>query len=376
MDEMFKVKHEFREHPEYLRFLAHKEEISLLLKPLMSSSSSRLPIENVSKLVAEAILQKEKQVQEEIERRLKEQEESLTQALVSQMSEEHTKRVAELTAEKSQEIERIKLQLETATASMGIMEEENKQMQQRIDELQVELKGYWLSPEEFNQIYKETMDKTVSIGSEFELNLDLAEIKYRKLLKALSKSRLPKLNKISIKDVKEGGEDVKKFIQNSVPDSIQIFFFNNNTPGSSLLHLDPYMDSLLQVAPKANVEFKIFRSSVSLAQFKSLVVAAKDWKEIGFYYCALLIDSEVDFSDNLDNSLFSILDLYLSGQSDRSDFATHPSRLKNILKGLGKVPKVRANLKKIRLQKAGLKKADVESMLAECGFANVEITGL
>lgn len=277
MDEMFKVKHEFREHPEYLRFLAHKEEISLLLKPLMSSSSSRLPIENVSKLVAEAILQKEKQVQEEIERRLKEQEESLTQTLVSQMNEEHTKRLDEITVEKSQEIERIKLQLETATASMEILEEENKQMQQRIEDMQEELKGYQrLSPEEFNQIYKETMDKTVSIGSEFELNLDLAEIKYRKLLKALSKSRLPKLNKISIKDVKEGGEDVKKFIQNSVPDSIQIFFFNNNTPGSSLLHLDPYMDSLLQVAPKANVEFKIFRSSVSLAQFKSLVVAAKD----------------------------------------------------------------------------------------------------
>ena len=142
MDEMFKIKHEFREHPEYLRFLAHKEEISLLLKPLMSSSSSRLPIENVSKLVAEAILQKEKQVQEEIERRLKEQEESLTQTLVSQMTEEHTKTLAELTAEGAQEIERIKLQLETAAASMGILEEENKQMQQRIEDMQEELKGY------------------------------------------------------------------------------------------------------------------------------------------------------------------------------------------------------------------------------------------
>lgn len=73
---------------------------------------------------------------------------------------------------------------------------------------------------------------------------------------------------------------------------------------------------------------------------------------------------------------FTTLDLDGSGTSNRSDFAAHPHRLKNILVGLGKVQKIKENLRKISLKDCGLSKSDVELMLTESGLETVEVCGI
>jgi hypothetical protein len=79
----------------------------------------------------------------------------------------------------------------------------------------------------------------------------------------------------------------------------------------------------------------------------------------------LLTDAEFSFENLLDESTFKTLVLNYSGKADRSNFASHPERLENIIKAFGKVSAVSTNLKDIKLSGCGLDKSMVEMLLNE-----------
>ena len=185
---------------------------------------------------------------------------------------------------------------------------------------------------------------------------------------------LPLLKKINIDHATEGGEFVQKFIQNSVPNSVSGLYVNNSVGTPPVTLIDPYMDPLLTAIPKVKDDFTIYNFSISAPQLVSLITAAKNCRELGFRNCTLLTDSEIDFGDTLDDSAFSVLDFGFSGNKLHSDFADNPHRLKNVLVGLGKVQKVRENLKQIKLFNCTLKKEVVEQMITESGFTEVQLT--
>jgi hypothetical protein len=56
-----------------------------------------------------------------------------------------------------------------------------------------------------------------------------------------------------------------------------------------------------------------------------------------------------------------------------SNFKSHPQRLENLLKALGKSQSVRDHLKKIDISKSGLEKKVVDKMLERASLTNCSI---
>ena len=137
------------------------------------------------------------------------------------------------------------------------------------------------------------------------------------------------------------------------------------------------MNSIVIAAQKVRETFVMIKSNITSQQFVELITASKRCYKIKLRYCTLLTDSEIDFGDKLNDASFTVLDLGYSGHNFYSDFPNYPSRLKNVLKGLGKVEQVRQNLKEINLEDSGLDKAEVEQMLVDCNLnTEVEVTGV
>ena len=86
MEDIFKAKNELQSHPEYIRFLVYKEDISLLQKSLENSEAISASHHFVSRVVAETIQRKENLFKELVDQKLKEQKESLTQELGNEHS--------------------------------------------------------------------------------------------------------------------------------------------------------------------------------------------------------------------------------------------------------------------------------------------------
>jgi hypothetical protein len=84
----------------------------------------------------------------------------------------------------------------------------------------------------------------------------------------------------------------------------------------------------------------------------------------------LELDEEFDFGDSLDGVVFKILDLCGSDNEEFSNFQSHPHRLENLLKALGKIQSVRDNLNKLFLHEGILDRDSVEKMLKDTQLEN------
>lgn len=121
----------------------------------------------------------------------------------------------------------------------------------------------------------------------------------------------------------------------------------------------------------------MYNCRVSQKDFEDLIVAAKHTSFTGFIsYCTVLTDEECDFGDRLDDATFSYLYLYNMGQQQYSNWADHPHRLENIIKGLGKSKGVRDHLKTLDLLNSGLDKDRVQQMLNDNSLGSVDIKNI
>jgi hypothetical protein len=180
----------------------------------------------------------------------------------------------------------------------------------------------------------------------------------------MGKFKIPKLNDIKLNYVEEKDEVIRDFMLSLEVEALNIFYFNLNS--SKVIKIDYYTDALVKVATISNYKvFCIDNSELNTENFKLLMTAAKNNELIGFRECNLPIDAEFSFGTSLDESTFTILSLNLSGRADRSDFASNPQRLTNIIKALGKCPRIKQNLKEICLHGCGLDKDVVEKLLKD-----------
>jgi len=109
-----------------------------------------------------------------------------------------------------------------------------------------------------------------------------------------------------------------------------------------------------------------------------MLTLAKHCKYISFTWCWITTDEECDFENLLQGSTFSTLDFFYSGQSYFSDWSSDNNvRFVNMIKGLGKVPDVVANLKVLNIKKCGISQEFAERTLEDNNFnlENTKITG-
>mmetsp|Transcript_23327 Transcript_23327/g.25860 ORF Transcript_23327/g.25860 Transcript_23327/m.25860 type:complete len:137 (+) Transcript_23327:288-698(+) len=133
----------------------------------------------------------------------------------------------------------------------------------------------------------------------------------------------------------------------------------------------------MNVLPKITDFICISNFKFSREEFKHILGSAKHCKDITFEWCNITTDEECDFENLLQGSTFETLDFSWTGDSDNSDWSNNNVRFVNIIKGLGKVPDVVANLKALNLLFCGISKKFAERTLKKNNFdlKNTKVEG-
>ena len=230
-----------------------------------------------------------------------------------------------------------------------------------------------LNFEELRRIYKKATGDDQNFEKSSELFLILNDKKDMKAISMFSKYKLPNLEKIIIVNLDEADPMLNNFLVNSFPFKVAKFEVGDSD-SKICLDVGPYLDSLAEATSKTTDELKISYFSINSYQLSSLIVASKHCKEITFSRCILDTDEVVDFGETLNDATFESLRFLTTGAANYSKWKEHPHRLRNILKGLSKVPNIQKNLKYLSLSYAELKMSEIQKMMLEFDLDWIEVT--
>mmetsp|Transcript_2942 Transcript_2942/g.2423 ORF Transcript_2942/g.2423 Transcript_2942/m.2423 type:complete len:135 (+) Transcript_2942:704-1108(+) len=124
----------------------------------------------------------------------------------------------------------------------------------------------------------------------------------------------------------------------------------------------------MKVLSKITDYIIIGKFKLSREEFEHILGSAKHCKQITFNSCDITTDEECDFENLLQGSTFETLDFSWTGDSDNSDWSNNNVRFVNIIKGLGKVPDVVANLKRLDLDGCDISQEFAERTLEDNNF--------
>jgi hypothetical protein len=279
--------------------------------------------------------------------------------IIEQLKRQHQTELKDINDQNDEKIEEVKAELKRVDA-------EYSDLKEKLIKEKEELKNYKLliSYRAFSSLYEDIMGSSKEFTSSSAISLDTRDDKDKLLLRLMGKFKIPKLDDITLNYVEKKDEVVRDFMLSLEVEALNRFYFNFKC--SKVIKIDYYTEALVKVATisKSNY-FRIYNSEVITENFKLLMTAAKNSRFIGFRECNLTIDAEFSFDTSLDESNFTELSLNQSGRADRSGFASNPERLTNIIKALGKCPRIKQNFKKIHLNGCGLDKDVVERLLKD-----------
>jgi hypothetical protein len=374
-EEVNRMREEFVKEDEYREYLLRKEMAELLRKRSLEGRVNEEYTEKIRmvdnladklKYKFESKLEeKERQMEQMYSKQISERERAYQEEkflIIEQLKRQHQKELKELNEinyQNDKKIEELKAEFQRVDA-------ECRNLKEKLIEENNELKDSkpLLNYLTFSSHYENIVGSNKEFTSSNSIDLDTSNDEVKSLLKLMGKFKLPKLNDITLKYVEEKDEVVRDFMLSLEVEALNQFYFNYVC--SKVIKIDYYTDALVKVATISHYKaFCIDNSEVNTENFKLLMTAAKNNELIGFRECNLTIDAEFSFGTSLDKSTFTELSLSKSGRADRSDFASNPERLTNIIKALGKCPRIKQNLKKIYLNGCGLDKDVVEKLLKD-----------
>ncbi|CAI2387070.1 unnamed protein product [Moneuplotes crassus] len=227
------------------------------------------------------------------------------------------------------------------------LKENNASLEQRIDDLSTEIdykdelinqKSLVLSHSELKEMYNivNFSLSMVDFNQDSNIHIDLNEEGSQKLVRCLQLCTLPDIKKIDVYNLKlfDQPNIISRFLKNGIQNvkSLKVGFCNGHSFG--IKDCEPYIPPLLKVLPRIPHEISLDNFILEKDQFENLFVSAKKCHTIRFRCCKIFTDTEVDFGDRLENSLFEELDFYLTGSKDYSNWADmENSRFVNLLTG-------------------------------------------
>ncbi|CAI2386342.1 unnamed protein product [Moneuplotes crassus] len=257
----------------------------------------------------------------------------------------------------SEQQDKLLEELKQKDFTIKTLEEENKRLYQKIEELK-------------SNLNLEDQSEDIQFSSETRLELKLTDPKHMEFLTSLE-HRMPELDRLILDDIPVNSEEVKTFLATRFPSKVNDFHFNLSYPQSSSLPL--YIDELAAVSQRVCGGLVICNFEVSQPQLVTLLAAYKHKKAVGFNACNLSLSSVPDFGGRLEGSTLKGLGLNFLGESDRCDWASNESHFENLVEGLSKEQDFKNNLQGIGMKECGMDFETVEEILAKHGFGHVQI---
>ena len=180
------------------------------------------------------------------------------------------------------------------------------------------------------------------------------------IIKALSMSRIPKINSLSLNYIPQDWEEVREFMEISI-ESLNEFHFNDES--SSNIKSTNYISSLKEVVEKTKSQFSVDCTNFYQSDFENLISFSKHIEKIWFRGCRLPTDYECNFGENMEGWRIKSLDFSWSGSEGNSDWDSYPSRFKNLIEGIANCAPLRKSLKTICIKDWDYSIEDAQSVL-------------
>ena len=221
----------------------------------------------------------------------------------------------------------------------------------------------------FQNLYQKYIGSPVTLDSKSNITFNLSEEKWMSLLKILSKLKIPKLNNIYLNSVPVDWEEAKSFLSNSISTLNNLYF---NTDRKVELSASKYLESLKVASTKTSNEFVVGKTNFSSDEFRQLVWAAKEVKELFFQYDTIPIDEQVDFG-NMEGSKIDYLSFNSSGGSSYSNWKATPMRFDNLVASIAKSQGLKNSLKKLYIGYCEITKEKAQQVLNKYNLKLVEL---
>ncbi|CAI2386264.1 unnamed protein product [Moneuplotes crassus] len=273
----------------------------------------------------------------------------------------------------SEQQDKLLEELKQKDFTIETLEEENKKLHLKIEELKSNLNSQDQRSYFFQEITahcKNISGENIQFSPETRLKLELSNPKHMEFLTSLE-HRMPELARLSLDDIPVDSEEVKTFLATRFPFEVSVLDFNHSSPLSSSLSL--YMEELSAVSQRVRNTLFIKNFEVSQPQLITLLSSYKSISFFGFIFCRLSLSSVPDFGGRLEGSTLKRLYLSYCGGSAYGDWATNESHFGNLFEGLSKEQDFKNNLKEIWMSDYGMERKTVEETLAKHGFGHVGI---
>ena len=193
------------------------------------------------------------------------------------------------------------------------------------------------------------------------------------LLRVLANFKLPITSQFILNYVPADSKFVRAFAANLSKNQKQ-FYFNYNS--SSKVESSKYIRELRLAADNTVIQFGVYNLTFSVEDFKSLVVSARNVKNLFIQNSLIPLDSKFDFGDQLDSSNIQYFDVYHSGNKDNGDWAAHPERFENLLEAISNSVALRNSLKTFHIADCGVSKEKADQVCKKYGLNELQITGV
>ena len=198
----------------------------------------------------------------------------------------------------------------------------------------------------------------------------MGDEKWRKLIKTLSKFRLPKIRSCTLNKVPENWEDIFSFMKHSLVSLTYFYIYNENKVD---LDNEKLVEALKQVAQKTTDFFSAAYIKFSTKEFCELISSAKHIEQIDLIYDSIPLDEECDFGQDMENCKLEVLNLNQSGSNENGNWETSNRSFKNLVAGISKCLPLKNSLKIIHLYNWGVTKEKTQEYLDECNLNNITL---
>ena len=260
-------------------------------------------------------------------------------------------------------IERLLEQMKEVEEELNKMK--NKQKQKTSEKLSV-------SYEVLDQLYRQIISANNSFDPKSNITFNLNEVKWMNLLKTFSTIKLPPLRYYELNYIPEDSIEVKDFMRNSITNLDSYFF---NLISNSQICINNYLECLKEIATKTTRTFCVCNSYITTNEFIEIVCSSKNTMNVHFRDDTIFLDEEFDFGNTMERWKIKYLGFFLSGESKRSDWVSHPNRFENLISAISRCLPLRKSWKVLGIGSCGISREFALSICSKFKLDDIEVIG-
>ena len=180
-------------------------------------------------------------------------------------------------------------------------------------------------------LYEQFIGTKLNINSSSNITLDCSKDNCISLLRVLAIFKLPITNSYQLNNVPADSKFVRAFAANLSKNQKHFYF---NWSSSSKVESSKYIRELRLAADYTADYFGVWGLTFSVEDFKSLVVSARQVKNLYIYNSWIPLDCKFNFGDQLDSSNIQTFYMQNCGDTNNGDWDAHSERFENLLEAI------------------------------------------